>query len=347
MTVDALRVVAIARGLVVAALCGASSTVVAQAEINVICSAPITWCEAVAAAFLKETGIGVNITLKDTPDALSQIAAEKPAPKHDVWYAGSGEAHLRAAEIGLAEEYRSPMLPQLQDWAVRQAEESRWRTVGIHAGVLGIGYNSRALEQKRLHEPKCWTDLANPDYRGQVQFPNPISSRAGYLALATLVQVFGEDAAFELLKGLHRNINTYPRTGNGAIRAAARGETTLAVTPLQDGMTEIVNGFPIRLVLPCEGTGYDLESMSILSGAPHLADAKRFYDWALTPAAQRIGGDAKNFHIPANKATPLPTVITSLGDLRLIRFDFARYGSAGERKRLLEKWDREVHSLPR
>ena len=82
-------------------------------------------------------------------------------------------------------------------------------------------------------------------------------------------------------------------TGNyahrhGAIRAAARGETTIGVTLLHDGVTEIANGFPIKLVVPCEGTGYEVGSMSIVAGAPHLANARRFYDWALTPAAQKI-----------------------------------------------------------
>jgi iron(III) transport system substrate-binding protein len=33
--------------------------------------------------------------------------------------------------------------------------------------------------------------------------------------------------------------------------------------------------------------------------------------------------------------------------IKLINYDFAKYGSAAERKRLLEKWDREVAAMPR
>ena len=68
-------------------------------------------------------------------------------------------------------------------------------------------------------------------------------------------------------------------------------------------MTEIEAGFPIKLVVPCEGTGYEIGSMSIIKGAKNLENAKKFYDWALTPAAQKIGGDLKNFQTPSNKAT--------------------------------------------
>jgi iron(III) transport system substrate-binding protein len=342
-----MRLFLVAGWLSSAVSCIVCAPAFAQGELAVVCSVPIPWCEAVAAVYLKETGISVNITVKDAGDALSQLAAERATPKHDVWFAGAGESHLRAAEIGLLQEYRSPLLPNLHDWAVRQAEDSHWRSVGLYAGVLGIGYNSRSLEQKRLREPKCWSDLGKPEYRGEVQMANPISSRTGYIALVTLVQILGEDPAFDLLKGLHRNVRTYPRTGGGAIRAASRGETTIGVTLLHDAMTEIVNGFSISLVLPCEGTGYEIEAMSIVAGAPHMADAKRFYDWALTPAAQRIAGDSKNFHVPSNKATRVSTVIASLGDLRLIRFDFQRYFAAAERKRLLEKWDREVNAMQR
>ena len=36
-----------------------------------------------------------------------------------------------------------------------------------------------------------------------------------------------------------------------------------------------------------------------------------------------------------------------MDEIKLINYDFAKYGSAAERKRLLEKWDREVYSIPR
>ena len=53
--------------------------------------------------------------------------------------------------------------------------------------------------------------------------------------------------------------------------------------------------------------------MSIVKGAKNLDNAKKFYDWALTPAAQKIGGELKNFQTPSNKATPPPPGAPDLG----------------------------------
>jgi len=36
-----------------------------------------------------------------------------------------------------------------------------------------------------------------------------------------------------------------------------------------------------------------------------------------------------------------------LSDVKLINYDFAKYGSAAERRRLLQKWETEVNAQPR
>ncbi len=319
----------------------------AQGQVNIICSVPMSWCQAVGAAFTKETGITVGVQNKSAGEAMAQILAERANPKLDVFYTGTGDPHLQAAEMGLTEEYKSPQLAQLHDWAVKQAEAGKFRTVGVYSGALGIAYNPELLAKKNLPAPKCWADLANPIYKDEVQMANPNSSGTAYATLATFVQVFGEDKAFELLKGMHKNTNSYPRAGAGPVRAVARGETAIAVTFLHDGVTEITAGFPVKLVVPCEGTGYEVGSMSIVKGAKNMENAKKFYEFALTPAAQKIGGELKNFQTPSNKATPPPQGAPDLGQIKLINYDFVKYGGAAERKRILEKWDKEVYSIPR
>jgi iron(III) transport system substrate-binding protein len=255
--------------------------------------------------------------------------------------------HLQAAHADLPDDSRSPLDAELRDWAVREAEQSKWRTVGVHAGVLGIGYNADVLAKRHLPEPKCWTDLARPEYDGDVQLANPHVSGAGFSMLATFVQIFGEDKGFALLKAVRANAGIESRTNAGPIRSAARGETAIAITFLHDGVTEIANGFPIRLVAPCEGTGFEAGSMSIIKGAPNAASARRFYDWALTPAAPRIGADPRHYETPSNRDAPAAPLAPNVGDVRLVAYDFAKYASAAERTRLLDRWDRDVHPSSR
>ena len=111
---------------------------------------------------------------------------------------------------------------------------------------------------------------------------------------------------------------------------------------MHDGVTEALAGFPVKTATPCEGTGYEIGSMSIVKGARNLANAKKFYDWALTPEAQKLEAQAKQFQVPSNKATPVPPEAPKFADMKLIDYDQAKYGKSAERKRLIARWDAEV-----
>src|SRR6202171_2221721 len=329
--------------LVALALASAFSGSVAAQQLNVICPVQAEWCTLTATEFEKETGIKGGRTRKGSGESMAQIAAEKANPKLDVWFGGTGDPHLQAAEQDLTLAYKSPMLEQLQPWAKKQAEQSGYRTVGLYLGVLGMGYNSELLAKKKLPVPACWRDLGKPQYAGEVQMANPNASGTAYTAVATLVQVFGEEEAFRLLKDMHKNISSYSRQGVGPIKAAARGENIVAVAFIHDVITEAQAGFPVKSVAPCEGTGYEIGSMSIIKGSRNLEHAKTFYDWALTPAAQKLSYESKSsFQLPSNVSTPVSPLSPRPADIKLVDYNFAKYGASAERKRLLEKWDKEV-----
>src|SRR5256712_11994484 len=114
--------------------------------------------------------------------------------------------------------------------------------------------------------------------------------------VATMVQLLGEAEAFEYLKKLHRNVNQYTKSGSSPIKAAAQGETTVGIVFMHDAVTMAVRGAPIKVVAPCEGTGYEVGSMSIIKGARNLEAAKRFYHRALAAGAQSPGAQAQAYH---------------------------------------------------
>ena len=149
--------------------------------------------------FAKSTGIKVNMSLKGSGEALAQLIAERANPKTDVWFGGTGDPHLQAAEQGLSMEYRSAALPQLHAWAQQQAQQSGYKTVGIYSGPLGFGYNTELLAKKKLPVPKSWADLLQPGFKGEIQVANPASSGTAYTMVATLVQLMGEDKAFDYI----------------------------------------------------------------------------------------------------------------------------------------------------
>lgn len=329
-------------GLVVAAVGPAN----AAGRLSVICSADNEWCEMMETAFELEHDIDVSMVRKSSGEAYAQVRAEASNPKLDIWWGGTGDPHLQAAAEGLTEEYTSPQLGDLQDWAVRQAKNADNKTVGIYAGALGIGYNNDLLAKKGLPAPKCWKDLADPAYKGEVQIANPSSSGTSYTTLATLVQLFGEEEAFAFLKEMHKNVNQYTKSGSAPIKAAAVGETTIGITFMHDMIAQIKQGANLTVVSPCEGTGYEVGSMSIIKGARNLENAKIWAEFALSAKTQSIAEDAHSYQVPSNKEARIPDGAPRLDELKLIDYDFAKYGDAEVRRHLLSRWDDEVKNAP-
>jgi len=329
-----------------AALMGASAAASAQ-TVNVICSVQADWCNMIATVYARTTGVKLNMALKGSGEALAQLIAEKDNPKTDVWFGGTGDPHLQAAESGLTLEYKSPTLSQLYPWAQQQAQQSGFKTVGIYSGPLGFAYNTELMQKKKLPVPRSWADLLKPEYKGDIQVANPASSGTAYTMIATLVQLMGEDKAFDYLKGLHRNVGQYTRSGTGPIKAVARGETAVSISFVHDGPGEKLQGFPVETVTPSEGTGAEIGSMSIIKGARNLAQAKQFYEWALTPQAQQFGAATRQYQLPSNKATPVDPLVPDFRKIKLINYDYAKYGASAERRRLIARWEKDVNSLPR
>ena len=320
----------------------------AHAQLNLYCSSPNTaWCQGMAIGFEKVTGTKVAVVQKATGEMLAQIKAERANPKGDVWWAGPADSYLQAAEEGLLEEYRSPNVGQLYDWAQRITDVSRNRVAGVYGGILALGYNTEIGTKKKLPVPKCWKDLLDPALKGEVMLGNPNSSGTAYLMLASLEQVMGEDEAFRFMADLNRNVTSYARSGIGPMTAVTRGEVYVGSTVLHGVINEIVRGFPVLPALPCEGVGYEVGSMAIVKGARNLDAAKKFYDWALTAEAQKIGLDVKEYAIPTNRAVPLPPQVPKLTDVKVIAYDFAKYGASDTRRRLLERWEKDVNNAPK
>ncbi len=326
---------------------GLSAPLVAAEKLTYYCSAQEDWCQLMAKGFEEATGVKVSMTRKSSGETMAQIKAESSNPKGDIWWGGTGDPHLQAAEEGLSEAYESPMRGEQNDWAIKQAEAAGNQTIGIYSGALGYGYNEDVLKANNLPVPACWKDLLKPEYKGHVQMANPNSSGTAYTTLATIVQLFGEDEGFEFMKGLHKNINQYTKSGSAPIKAAARGENTIGIVFMHDAVKQAASGFPIKVVAPCEGTGYEIGGMSIIKGGRNPENARKFYDWALTADVQTRALEVKAFQVMSNKGAKSSPMAPDLSSIKLIDYDFKKYGSSAERKRLLKKWDDEVSVLAR
>ncbi len=319
----------------------------AQGTMIMYCGVDENWCRAMTTEYQKETGVNVQMTRMSAGEIYARLRAEKDNPQADIWWGGTGDPHLQAADEGLTDIYKSDKLPQLRDWARKQAERSQYRTVGIYLGALGFGYNTEEIAQRKLTPPACWADLIKPEFKGEVQMADPNSSGTAWTALATLVQLMGEEPAFVYLKKLNSNINEYTKAGAAPAQAAGLGETLIGIAFQHDVIDVAIRGKPVQVVSPCEGTGFEIGSMSLIKGAKNPAEARKFYEWALTVNAQKLGAANGSYQVPSNSETPIPPQAPDLNKIKLIDYDFAKYGSSAERKRLLGRWSTDVKSAPK
>jgi len=190
-----MRTLSLAVALTLSAA-GLPITASAAGNLNMICSADVVVCEQMTRIFSQShPDIKVSMVRLSAGEAYARLRSEARNPRTDIWWAGTGDPHMQAAAEGLTQVYKSPLLDQQQPWAQKQAENAGYRTVGIYAGALGWGYNTKLLAEKKLKEPTCWADLLDPAFKGEIQIANPNSSGTAYNTLATLVQIMGEDNA--------------------------------------------------------------------------------------------------------------------------------------------------------
>lgn len=334
----------LAAAMIPAAICVSPPALAVDNNLSVLCSADMDWCQLMKNRFEAETKIKVSMIRKSAGEAYAKIRAEASNPKSDIWWAGSGDPHLQAANEGLTEEYKSSSLGKQHPWAQKQAEAAKYRTVGVYLGILGIAYNETVLKKKNIPAPQCWKDLVKTVYKDEIEMANPNSSGAAYNALSTVVQLMGEEEAFGFLKKMGQNVIKYPNAGVAPGEDVGRGEAGVAIGFMHDLMKMTVAGFPVKVVAPCEGTGYEIGSMSIIKGAKNMEEAKKFYEFALRADVQSDASKAMAFQLPSNPAATYPANAPKLETIKTINYDFAKYGASETRKRLLQRWTNEIYS---
>jgi iron(III) transport system substrate-binding protein len=317
-------------------------------QVNAYCSTNQSWCEMAATEFSKATGIKVVQTHLGTGEALARLKAEASNPKTDIWWGGTGDPFLAASEEKLLDTYRPAYTKDLYDWSVRQYDMSNNTVGAFYTSFIGMGWNEETLAKKKLAAPKCWSDLIDPKYKGEIEMAHPGSSGGAYTIVAGLIQLMGEDAAFDYMKKLHKNITSYTKSSQAQAKNVARGEAGIGISFLFGFEEERQAGFKsVKSAAPCEGTAYELGGIALIKGSRNGENAKKYYDWLMSPTGQAIGAKANSLQNPANKTFKQDAKIPTMDGVKLINYDFRKYGASAERKRILERWEKEVNSLPR
>lgn len=267
-----------------------------------------------------------------TGDLGARMLAEKDNPQADVIWGWAVTNMIPFAKQGLVE----PYAPKGVERIPAQFKDPNHHWVAIDLYMAAFCVNTDVAKKKNLPIPASWEDLLKPVYKGEIVMPNPASSGTGYLQISSLLQMKGEAGGWEYLKGLDKNIAQYIKSGSRPAKMAAAGEYAIGLS-FEFAVAKLVEqGAPVKLVIPKEGAGYELEANALMKGAKRPAAAKRFLDWAISESAMRQYAKWKAGVTLAGMPTPayLP------GELTKILYPMNFGWSAGNYDRVVKEWER-------
>ena len=286
--------------------------------------------------FSKATGVKYQMVFLSTGPALSRIEAEKANPQADVWFGAPNENHIMAKDKGLTQPYvsknASAVDPNFRD------PQGFWHA--FYMNPLGIGVLADELNKRNIKVPATWADMTNAVYKGLIQMPSPQASGTALVVIMTLVQIHGENKAYELMKSMNPNVQTYTQSGTGPAKSLAIGEAKVAIQFTPAFLQLMDEGYPVKVVFPTEGVGYESPALSIVKGAKNMDSAKELVDWILAREGQETLSAQKTFFFPVRKDVSAGKGLPRLSDIKLIEYD--RDVLAKDRNRLVDRWVKEV-----
>jgi iron(III) transport system substrate-binding protein len=177
-----------------------------------------------------------------------------------------------------------------------------------------------------VEAPRSWQDLLKPEFKGQVLVAHPSTSGTSYTALATVLQIMGEEKGWEYARSYAGQMAQFTKSGAAPAKFVGQGEAAVCIVFSHDIVHEIDdNRLPLVLSFPGEGTGYEIGGQAILKGAKHLDAAQKWFDWALTSEAQALGPKYKAYQAPTVSGVELSH--PELLEVKLIDYDFQWAGT--------------------
>jgi iron(III) transport system substrate-binding protein len=288
--------------------------------------------------FEKETGIKVNWQRLAGGEVETRLEAEKANPQASIWVGGVGLNHMSAKIKGLTTPYKSKLASNTPEQY--RDKENYW--IGLYVGPLAFITNDKIAKEQNLTPPKSWKDLLKPEYKGKIRVANPTTSGTAYNMITTIRYIFkgDEEKTFDYLKKLDANIDQYTKSGAAGGKSAAIGEIPVAIGYAHDMVKLKVEGAPVTITIPSEGTGYEVASMSLVKDGKDMVNAKKLYDWILQKEAQNIIGQW--YVVPLSKLATKNPVAFSLKDVKTVNQDLV--WDSDNKNRLLDRWTKEIGS---
>lgn len=291
-------------------------------------------------AFAKaEPDIKVNLLRLSTGDLGARMLAEKSNPQHDVVWGWAATQMVDPRIMEMLEPYQPAGIDAVKA-SFKDPGDKWFATTGYFAAFC---VNTEVLKKYNLPMPTSWEDLLNPAYKGHLIMPNPASSGTGYLQISSLLQMKGEEAGWKYLHELDKNMGQYIKSGSKPCKLTRVGEYAVGASFAFVGVKSIDQGFPIKVVIPQEGAGYEMEVSGMMASSENKDDVKKFLDWLLTKNAGALYGErAAMSVVPGAVQTPKARDAGLPADVSTVLYDMDFSWSADNKSRIVSRWKSEI-----
>lgn len=225
-------------------------------------------------------------------------ALHNDLPEYDIrlHYVPTGTCAAKLQNEGASSE--ADIVLMLEGGYLRQVEPSLEKLEGYDFGVFesdlldgtstylpfrresaGMVMNVAVLEARGIPVPTSYDDLLNPAYRGLISMANPKASGTAYNFLKSLVNAWGEDAAFAYFDQLAENVYQFASSGLGPVNALVQGEALIAFGLIYQAVSEIGKGVPLEVRFFEEGSPWTMNGVAVVAGKEHKPGVRAVMDW--------------------------------------------------------------------
>lgn len=287
--------------------------------------------------FREKTGVSYSYLRMPTGEAVARVMAEGSNPRADFVLGGTAESHQALADAGLLEAYVPMYADDIPDYY--KNPDGYW--TGFYVGPISIMINRTRwdAEFSHLEVPTTFEDLLNPEFAGEIIMPNPATSGTGYTFLASMIQLVGEDEAFEYFKKLSKNVAQFTSSGFTPAQRVAMGEYLIAVNFLHDQLLVKKAGFNVESIVP-ENAGWEIGANSIIKGGPNPRAAKAFADFLSSREAGQLHTDLTE-RISVRNDVVLPTGVVPLDEMP-INTEYSFFEAAEKMAEYRARWEDEI-----
>jgi iron(III) transport system substrate-binding protein len=255
-----------------------------EKTVVVYTSVDQVYSEPVFRNFEKETGIKVlpvyDVEATKTTGLVNRLIAEKARPQADVFWSGEFSQTIVLKNKTVLAQYQSPSAddipPQFKD------TEGYWTGFGGRARIFIV--NTDLLTPSQY--PHSMYDMLDEKYPGKtIGIPYPMFGTAATQSAAMYSYLGTEKARAFHVSLNNRGVRVVD--GNSVVRdLVADGQLAFGVTDTDDACGAIENGKNVTIIIPDQadgemGTLVIPNTVALIAGAPHTAEAKIFMDYLL------------------------------------------------------------------